>query len=127
MPVLPLIDLLILSGWTSLMVGGGIKLVVMTTRYRPHPLGLTSMDFAIIAAICFGFALTLAARTWVKLNEPHLLAVQRRAVHLEGVRRAREAEQAFEKEDLGPVGDEVHAPEPLAGESVTEAASADRR
>ena len=119
MPVLPLIDLMILSGWTSLMVGAAIKIVAMTTRYRPDVFGLSSMDFAVIAGICFGFALTLAARTWVKLNEPRMLAAQRAAVHLEGVRLARQAEEAFESEDFGQVAEDL--------ESEPEAASADRR
>jgi hypothetical protein len=123
--VLPLIDLLILSGWTSLMIGAALKLIAMATRYRPGILGLTSLDFAVIAAVCFGFALTLAARTWVKLNEPRLLAAQRRAVHFEGVRRAREVEQAFEARGHGASGrgetveDEIDPP--------AEVASAERR
>jgi hypothetical protein len=99
-PVLPLIDLLILSGWTSLMFGAALKLIALATRYRPDIFGLSSLDFAIIAGVAFGFALTLAARTWVKLNEPRLVAAQRRAVHLEGVRRAREAELSFEQNGL---------------------------
>lgn len=120
MPVLPLIDLMILSGWTSLMVGAALKVVAMTTRYRPDIFGLTSMDFVVVAAICFGFALTLAARTWVKLNEPRLLAAQRAAVHLEGVRRARQAEEAFENGDFAQLAGDADAP-------VPEAAGADRR
>jgi hypothetical protein len=106
-PVLPLIDLLILSGWTSLMLGSALKLIALATRYRPDIFGLSSLDFAIIAGVAFGFALTLAARTWVKLNEPRLMAAQRRAVHLEGVRRAREAEKNFEQNGL--VGTDAEA------------------
>lgn len=84
MPILPIIDLLILSGWTALMVGAALKAIDITTRYHPMIAGLTSMDFAVMAAVCFGFALTLAARTWVKLNEPALLALRRRRLQDRG-------------------------------------------
>ena len=80
MPVLPLIDLLILMGWTSLGVGAVLKAIAMTTVYRPTFLTLSSIDFVVVTAICFGFALTLAARSWVSLNEPRLTQLnQRRA------------------------------------------------
>jgi hypothetical protein len=36
-----------------------------------------ALDFVILAGICFLFALTLAARTWVKTNEPRLIATRR--------------------------------------------------
>jgi hypothetical protein len=72
-PILPLIDLLILAGWSSLAIGAVLKAVAVTTVYRPTLLTLTPMDFIVVTAICFGFALTLAARTWVKLNEPGLI------------------------------------------------------
>lgn len=89
MPILPIIDLLILTGWTALMVGAVLKAVAITTRYSPAIAGLSSMDFAVIAAVCFGFALTLAARTWVKLNEPHVSALRRRRAAEEGPRLRR--------------------------------------
>ena len=88
MPILPIIDLLIVSGWTALMVGAALKAIDMTTRYQPAIAGLSPLDFAVIAAVCFGFALTLAARTWVRLNEPALLALKRRQMQEEGRRRA---------------------------------------
>ena len=77
MPILPLIDLLILAGWSSLAIGAVLKAVAVTTVYRPTILTLSPMDFIVVAAICFAFALTLAARTWVKLNEPRLIQIQR--------------------------------------------------
>jgi hypothetical protein len=49
----------------------------MTTTYHPAVLGFSSTDFALIASVCFGLALVLAARTWVKLNEPRLLSLER--------------------------------------------------
>jgi hypothetical protein len=91
-PVLPLIDLLILLGWTSLAAGALLKAVAISTVYRPTILTFSSMDFVIIAAICFGFALTLAARTWVKINEPKLLQMQRRAAHAKAQRLAEQRE-----------------------------------
>ena len=91
MPVLPLIDLLILMGSLSLVLGFGLKAIAITTRYQPTILGFSSIDMVIIAGICLAFALTLAARTWVKLNEPRLLAFRR---------RASEAEQRWQSEEL---------------------------
>lgn len=83
MPVLPLIDLLILVGWTSLMTGCLLKVIHLTTHLRPKLLGMGPADLIIAAGVMLLFALTLAARTWVKLNEPRLLAARRR--RLEGV------------------------------------------
>jgi hypothetical protein len=83
LPVLPLIDLLILMGSLSLALGFGLKAISITTRYQPSILGFSSIDMVIIAGICLAFALTLAARTWVKLNEPRLLAFRRRASEAE--------------------------------------------
>ncbi len=80
MPVLPLIDLLILTGWSCLAVGGVLKAVHVTTSYRPHILSMGPMEFLVIAGIFLLFALTLAARTWVKMYEPELTA-QRRAMN----------------------------------------------
>jgi hypothetical protein len=79
MPVLPLIDALILLGWTSLFVGFLQKAVMMATSYRPVPFGMNPIDFLFVACVCLLFALTLAARTWVKAHEPELLARRRRA------------------------------------------------
>ncbi len=84
MPVLPLIDLLIMVGWTSLMGGFLLKAVYLTTAYRPLVVGMSPLDFVLFAGICLFFALTLAARTWVKYHEPELMARRRR--------RAREVE-----------------------------------
>jgi hypothetical protein len=88
--ILPLIDLLILGGSASLMVGFVIKVVDVSTRYHPALFGFTSLDFVVIAGICFGFALTLVARTWMKLNEPRLAAVRRQALAAEARMRAAE-------------------------------------
>lgn len=101
MPILPIIDLLILMGWTALMVGAALKAIDMTTRYHPAIAGLTSLDFAVIAAVCFGFALTLAARTWVKLNEPRLVDLRRRRLREDARRRARELEAETSEEGEG--------------------------
>ena len=67
MPVLPFIDLLILDRLDQRSCVGAV-----TQGHRPSPprvyrfalprRPLTSMDFVIISAVCFGFALTLAAQ-----------------------------------------------------------------
>jgi hypothetical protein len=77
MPTLPLIDLLILMGWTSLFVGATQKAIWITTSYTPTILTLTPLDFLWVAAACLLFALSLAARTWVKLNEGKALSLAR--------------------------------------------------
>jgi len=73
MPVLPLIDALILTGWSSLMVAAVLKAITMSTTYNPSIAGLSARDFLLFAGICMLFSLTLAARTWVKGNEPRML------------------------------------------------------
>jgi hypothetical protein len=75
--VLPLIDLLILLGWTTLSIGAVLKAVYVTTSYRPTLMGLTPIDCALAAGVFLLLSLALAARTWVKLNEPRLVAARR--------------------------------------------------
>jgi hypothetical protein len=77
LPVLPIIDLLILMGWSLLAVGAVLKAVAMTTAYRPSIANLGPMDFLTMAMVCLVFAVALAARTWVKAHEPEMLARQR--------------------------------------------------
>ncbi len=76
MPILPLIDLLILLSTASLLVGFVLKTIALTTHYRAAILGFSSLDFVTIAGIWLALALVLAARTWVKLNEPRLLGTR---------------------------------------------------
>ena len=78
MPTLPLIDLALLAGWTSLFAGFVLKGIALTTSYRPTVLGLSSMDFLMIAIAAMLFAIALAARTWVKTQEPGAVAERRR-------------------------------------------------
>ncbi|MFO0691493.1 MAG: hypothetical protein U0900_22540 [Myxococcota bacterium] len=78
MPVLPLIDLLLLSGWTALLVGFVLKVVYLTTTYRPTILSLAPGDFLEVAIAAMLFAIALAARTWVKSQEPGPAAARRR-------------------------------------------------
>jgi len=113
-PILPLVDLLILLGTGSLCVGFVIKVINLSTRYSPSVLGFDSLDFVVIAAICFAFALTLVARTWMKLNEPRLASLRRDTMAAEARLRAAQQEYA----EAG-----VDAPEI----PVRQSASADRR
>jgi len=94
MPILPLVDLFILLGSGAFATGAFLKAIEVTTHYHPSLLGFTSSDFALITAVCFAFALTLVARTWLKLNEPRLLSLQNRLHAEEAHRRAREIERA---------------------------------
>ena len=93
MTVLPLVDLLILIGTGSVAVGFVLKSVALTTTYNPTFLGFSSLDMLLISLLCFGFALVLVARTWLKLNEPHLQALERRIGEEEAKRRAHEYEE----------------------------------
>jgi hypothetical protein len=102
-PILPLVDLLILLGSGSLLVGFLLKAISLATFYRPTILGFTSVDFALITAVCFGFALTLVARTWLKLHEPTLLSLQSRL-------RAEQAHQRVREIELANGGDAEPAP-----------------
>jgi hypothetical protein len=81
-PVLPLIDLLIMVGWTALMAAGLLKAIRLSTAYRPELLGLGPAELVVFAGVCLLFGLALAARTWVKYHEPRLMA-QRRALRNE--------------------------------------------
>ena len=47
MPILPIMDLLILVGWTLVGLGALLKAVYVTTSYRPTLLGLGPLDCAI--------------------------------------------------------------------------------
>jgi len=77
MPVLPLIDLLILMGWTSLLVGFVLKALSIALSYPLAIFGLAPIDFLLVAGVSLLFALSLAARTWVKVHEPRLVARRR--------------------------------------------------
>jgi hypothetical protein len=76
MPVLPLIDLLLLAGWTSLFAGFVLKAIALTTTYNPSILGMSSIDFFLVAMASMLFAIALAARTWVKAQEPAARALR---------------------------------------------------
>ena len=77
MPVLPVIDLLILLGWTSLLVGFVLKALSIALSYPLSIFGLAPIDFLLVAGVSLLFALSLAARTWVKVHEPRLVARRR--------------------------------------------------
>ena len=78
LPILPLIDLLILMSTGSLLMGFVLKAIAITTSYQPTVLGFSSIDFVLITGICLGLALVLAARTYVKLNEPRMASIRTR-------------------------------------------------
>ena len=49
MPVLPIIDLLIFLGWTTLAGGGLLKAIYIATTYRPSFLSLTPVELLFVA------------------------------------------------------------------------------
>jgi len=83
MPVLPLIDFMLFSGWTALLVGFVLKVISLATSYQPTIVGLSAVDFLMIAVAALLFAIALAARTWVKTQEPTAVAIRRRDQTLE--------------------------------------------
>ena len=97
MPILPIVDLLILLGTGSLGIGFLLKAIALATIYRPSILGFTSLDFVLISGVCLSLALVLVARTWLKLNEPTLLALQSRLRHEQARQRAIDLEQEFQE------------------------------
>ena len=88
--ILPIIDLLVLLGTGCLAVGFVLKAIRVTTHYSPALLGFSSLDFVLIAGVFLALALVLAARTWVKLNEPRLVRMRREAMQAELRREAEE-------------------------------------
>ena len=73
MPVLPLIDLMILAAWSSLIIGAAQKTLGIAIGRNLLIFGFTPMDFLAMGAVALLFAMSLAARQWVKANEPALL------------------------------------------------------
>ncbi len=104
MPVLPLIDLLLLAGWTSLLVGFVLKVVYLTTSYRPTLLTLTPSDFLEMAIAAMLFAIALAARSWVKAQEPVATAARRRDETLAAWSRLNAAESGGARGAAADVG-----------------------
>src|SRR5688572_5716568 len=84
MPVLPLIDLMILLAWTSLIVAFVQKSMMLALARRFAFLGMGPFDFVVASGVCLLFALALAARVWVKAAEPGLLRVRRERNGLAG-------------------------------------------
>jgi hypothetical protein len=80
-PVLPLIDLLILVSWTSLVWAFVHKGLWLALASSFTVLGLTPYDFVLGSGVCLLFALALAARVWVKANESRLVHTLHRAGH----------------------------------------------
>ena len=122
MTVLPLVDLLILVGTGAIGVGFVLKAVAITTVYRPTFLGFSSLDMLLIAVISFAMALVIAARTWLKLNEPHLRELERRL----GEERARQRARELRGEMLGEPFSEARS-EPAVSEPRSEAALSEPR
>jgi hypothetical protein len=112
-PVLPLIDLLILLGWTSLLIGFVLKALSIALSYPLSIVGLAPIDFLLVAGVSLLFALSLAARTWVKVHEPRLVA--RRRVAQYGVDQG-EGGAEGPQATVRSVAD--HSPAPRASEAA---------
>ncbi len=110
MPVLPIIDLLILMGWTSLFAAFTLKAITITTSYLPSLFGMGPMDFTILAGIFLLFSLALSARAWVKAHEARPFdARERAAATLEAYSvvqaESRRAQDALGRNGAGPASD----------------------
>ena len=77
MPILPIIDLLILLAWTALAAGTILKLANLAFAKYWTLLGFAPFDFLMMTGVLLVFALTLVGRTWVKANDPVVLAARR--------------------------------------------------
>ena len=106
----PLIDLLVISGSGFLTIGSILKFISVATRYQPHILGLSALDFLLMCGVCWGATLVLAARTWVQLNEPELL---------------RQREERLRREESWQV-EELDYDESEAGDEATKAGAGER-
>ena len=113
MPTLPLIDLMILVAWTSLIVAVVQKAVWMALATRATVFGMTPYDFVLVAGVSLLFALALAARVWVKANEMRLMGGQRAPGPVNEVLpdypapRARQSKPAEETPSSGGAPDRV--------------------
>ena len=69
MPILPIVDLMILTAWTSLLGACVLKAIRITTAYTPDLFGMGPFELTLVGAVLLLFALTLTARTWLKARE----------------------------------------------------------
>ncbi|HIF97906.1 MAG TPA: hypothetical protein EYQ54_12920 [Myxococcales bacterium] len=69
MPILPIVDLMILTAWTSLLGACVLKAIRVTTTYTPDLFGMGPLELTLVGAVLLLFALTLTARTWLKGKE----------------------------------------------------------
>lgn len=113
MGILPLIDLLVLAGSCTLLVGFVLKAIDIATRYKAAILGFSSVDFLLMTGVFWLFALVLAARAWVKLNEPKLLQLRREQLAGEARRRAQHLSYALDHNEANTEG---QAPREVATE-----------
>ena len=120
MPILPIIDLLILMGWSSLFGAFALKAITLTTSYRPTLFGLGAFDLVVMAGIFLLFALALAARTWVKAQESQKYAASVRAA------ATLDAYSALQQ-DAAPREERNHLGQPEAAERSPEIAPAAAR
>jgi hypothetical protein len=91
MPILPIVDLMIVTAWTSLLGACVLKVIRITTAYDPTLFGLGPLELTLVSAVLLLFALTLTARTWLKGREYSNSSAQDRAA---GTLRAYSAVQS---------------------------------
>ena len=107
LPILPLIDLMLLIGWSSLVIGFVLKAVAITTRWNPDILSLSPIDFLFIAVASFLFAIALAARTWIAEQQPVKSAARRKQETLDAYAALHTADAGAE---IGARGEGVAHP-----------------
>ena len=100
MPVLPLIDFLLLSGWTALLLGFVLKVIYLTTHYRPTIVSLEPADFLAVAIAAMLFAIALAARFWVASQSPAQTATRRRDETMKAYRALQSVDPAREGDKI---------------------------
>jgi hypothetical protein len=106
MPILPVIDLLILLAWTTLAAGAALKVINLALAKYWTLFGFAPFDLLMITGVLLVFALTLVGRTWVKANDPGVLAA----------RRAEATRDAYaELRPKPPAPEQREGPEPATG------------
>jgi len=86
-PILPFIDALILMAWTTLAIGGVLKVVNTTFGVHWQLLGFAPSDLLVVGLTLLVFSLALIGRTWVKQNDPGVVAERRKSSTLEAYAR----------------------------------------
>ena len=87
--VLPFVDLLILLASGSLVAGGVLKVIHLTSPYTSRLFGMAPIHFALVSTMLLLLAVALIGRSWLMSHEPsQQMAEQRASTTLNAYRAA---------------------------------------